>query len=59
MEIIQLVVLSVTQGALSFYQCHHPRIIMISQFFGWKDQGMVIDTMAHLGSLFGFFIHLF
>ena len=28
---------------------------MVSQLFGWKDQGMVIDTMAHLGSLFAFF----
>ena len=59
MEIIQLVVLSVTQGVTEFLPVSSSaHLIMISQLFGWKDQGMVIDTMAHLGSLFAFFLYI-
>ena len=59
METIQLVVLSVTQGVTEFLPVSSSaHLIIISQLFGWKDQGMVIDTMAHLGSLFAFLLYI-
>ncbi len=60
METIQLVILSVTQGVTEFLPVSSSaHLIMISQLFGWKDQGMVIDTMAHLGSLFAFLLYIY
>lgn len=60
METIQLIVLSVTQGATEFLPVSSSaHLIIVSQLFGWQDQGMVIDTMAHLGSLFAFLLYIF
>ena len=60
MDTIQLIVLSLTQGITEFLPVSSSaHLIIISQLFEWKDQGMVIDTMAHLGSLFGFLFFLY
>ena len=60
MDTIQLIALSVIQGITEFLPVSSSaHLIIISQLFEWKDQGMVIDTMARLGSLFAFVIPAF
>ena len=59
MDTIQLIALSVTQGITEFLPVSSSaHLIIISQLFEWEDQSMVVDTMAHLGSLFAFLLFL-
>ncbi|MDC3160127.1 undecaprenyl-diphosphate phosphatase [Pseudomonadota bacterium] len=60
MDIIQLIALSVTQGITEFLPVSSSaHLIIITQLFEWPEQSIVIDTTAHLGSLFAFFLYLY
>ena len=59
MDTIQLIALSIIQGITEFLPVSSSaHLIIISQLFEWEDQSMVVDTMAHLGSLFAFLLFL-
>ena len=60
METVQLIILSVTQGITEFIPVSSSaHLILVSQIFNWDDQGIFIDTTAHLGSLSAFASFIF
>lgn len=52
MSIFQAIVLGVIQGVTEFLPISSSgHLIFLPVFFGWKDQGLAFDAVAHLGTL--------
>ena len=53
MDILQLILLAIIQGLTEFLPVSSSaHLILPAQVLGWKDQGAMIDLMAHFGTLF-------
>ncbi len=52
-EIVQALSLALIQGLTEFLPISSSaHLILLSQFAGWSDQGVVLDIAAHVGTLF-------
>ena len=52
MTLEQIIVLAVVQGITEFLPISSSgHLILVPVLMGWKDQGLLVDVMAHLGSL--------
>lgn len=53
MDILHLIILAIIQGLTEFLPVSSSaHLILPAQLLGWKDQGAMIDLMAHFGTLF-------
>jgi undecaprenyl-diphosphatase len=52
MTLEQIIVLALVQGSTDFLPISSSgHLILVPVLMGWEDQGLVVDVMAHLGSL--------
>ena len=52
METIQVILLAIIQGLTEFLPISSSaHLILLSEFSGWKDQGLVFDVALHFGTL--------
>ena len=58
MDLWQLIFLAVVQGITEFLPISSSgHLILTPKLFGWEDQGVLIDTAVHLGSLFAVLLY--
>ncbi len=58
MTIEQIIVLAIVQGITEFLPISSSgHLILVPEFTGWKDQGLVTDVMVHVGSLFAVIVY--
>lgn len=58
MSLVQLIVLALIQGFTEYLPVSSSaHLILGSMVFGWPDQGLVVDTATHLGTLFAVLIY--
>ena len=58
MTIEQIIVLAVVQGITEFLPISSSgHLILVPQIMHWKDQGLVVDVMTHLGTLLAVLIY--
>ena len=58
MTLLQLIILAIVQGLTEFLPISSSaHLILPAKILGWKDQGPLIDVMAHFGSLFAVLIY--
>lgn len=58
MDLTQLIVISVVQGVTEFLPISSSgHLILAPKLLGWQDQGRLIDTAVHLGSLFAVLLY--
>jgi undecaprenyl-diphosphatase len=58
MTIEQIIVLAVVQGITEFLPISSSgHLILVPKLMHWKDQGLVVDVMTHLGTLFAILIY--
>ncbi len=54
----QIIVLAIVQGITEFLPISSSgHLILIPAFSGWPDQGIAVDVMVHVGSLFAVFAY--
>ena len=52
MFLYQIVILSIIQGLTEFLPISSSgHLILMPHFFGWKDQGHLMDVAVHVGTL--------
>ena len=53
MTIEQIIVLAIVQGVTEFLPISSSgHLIIVPQVMHWQDQGLVVDVMTHVGTLF-------
>lgn len=58
MEPVHILILSLIQGITEFLPISSSaHLILAPHLFGWEDQGIVIDIMLHVGSLFAVMLY--
>jgi undecaprenyl-diphosphatase len=58
MEPLHILILSLIQGITEFLPISSSaHLILAPHLFGWEDQGIVIDIMLHVGSLFAVMLY--
>ena len=58
MTIEQIIVLAVVQGITEFLPISSSgHLILVPQIMHWRDQGLVVDVMTHLGTLLAVLIY--
>lgn len=58
MSLVQLIVLALIQGLTEYLPVSSSaHLILGSMVFGWPDQGLVIDTATHLGTLLAVLVY--
>jgi undecaprenyl-diphosphatase len=58
MTIEQIIVLAIVQGVTEFLPISSSgHLILVPQLMNWKDQGLVVDVMTHIGTLFAILIY--
>jgi len=58
MTIEQIIVLAVVQGITEFLPISSSgHLILVPQLMHWEDQGLVVDVMTHIGTLFAILIY--
>ena len=58
MTIEQIIVLAVVQGITEFLPISSSgHLILVPKLMNWEDQGLVVDVMTHLGTLFAILIY--
>jgi undecaprenyl-diphosphatase len=58
MTIEQIIVLAMVQGVTEFLPISSSgHLILVPQLMHWQDQGLVVDVMTHLGTLFAILIY--
>ena len=51
MSLLQIIVIAVVQGITEFLPISSSgHLILVPVLTGWKDQGLIVDVMAHMGS---------
>jgi undecaprenyl-diphosphatase len=59
LDFIQLIILGLVQGLTEFLPISSSaHLILVPEFTGWEDQGLVNDIAVHLGSLLAVVIYL-
>ena len=58
MPLEQIVILAIIQGITEFLPISSSgHLAIISDLTGWKDQGLAMDVMMHVGSLFAIIVY--
>jgi len=58
MTIEQIIVLAIVQGVTEFLPISSSgHLIIVPQVMHWQDQGLVVDVMTHIGTLFAILIY--
>ncbi|MGE3528115.1 MAG: undecaprenyl-diphosphate phosphatase [Methyloceanibacter sp.] len=58
MTIEQIIVLAIVQGVTEFLPISSSgHLILVPQLMHWRDQGLVVDVMTHLGTLLAILIY--
>jgi undecaprenyl-diphosphatase len=58
MTIEQIIVLAIVQGVTEFLPISSSgHLILVPKLMHWQDQGLVVDVMTHLGTLFAILIY--
>jgi undecaprenyl-diphosphatase len=58
MTIEQIIILAIVQGVTEFLPISSSgHLILVPQLMHWQDQGLVVDVMTHVGTLFAILIY--
>lgn len=60
MPILHLVILAAVQGLTEFLPISSSgHLVLVPQFLGWPDQGLIMDVAVHVGTLFAVLVYLY